>query len=166
MAGAVFGFHHHLLGVVSPAFDKGVGAGDPVDQGQVPAVAVVQVVNKVPWIDFMDGNDAQGVVVEVCQPLFLLNGGPFGFNGSDVVEGLGRLSFKSAGGVHGSEGVSHVGRGLNYLTAVLRRYGNQVQVYQGLPDVLQHVPGIRKQSLSRRVAPGDIRHYIGYAPAW
>ena len=72
MAGAVVGFHHHMLGVVGPAFDEGVGAGDPVYQRKVPAVTVVQMVDEVPWIDFMDRYDLKSIVVEIGEPFFFL----------------------------------------------------------------------------------------------
>ena len=47
-------------------------------------------------IDFVDGDDVRGVVVEGGQPLLLLPGRPVGFDGRDVVVGLSRLSRNNA----------------------------------------------------------------------
>ena len=48
-------------------------------------------------IGFVDGDNVECVVVEGAEPFFSLLGSPIGFDGRDVVEGLGGVRLEGAG---------------------------------------------------------------------
>ena len=106
----------------------------------------MQVVGEMAGVNFMDGDDAHGGIVEVGQPFLLLARRPVILHRGHVVEGLRRPALQGTGAVHRGKGVTHVSRGLNHLAAVLRGQADNVEVNEGLADIFQHFPGLGDQS--------------------
>ena len=102
---------HHLLGVVGPAFDVGVGAENFADGGG--ELRRPEELDVVAGVGLVDAGGDDGADVEGGHVLGDVRRGPGFFRQGDVEVGLGGVGFEGAGRVHGClGGGAHEGRGL------------------------------------------------------
>jgi len=100
--------HHHLLGIMRPAFNVGIAAKD-FFQPRGGRSLLTEELHEVTRVRLMDGNHVGRVIVEGGQPLLFLLGRPIRFHRRDVVISLSGLGLKWPRCVH-SAGRGGAGR--------------------------------------------------------